>query len=597
MNNAMYDEEALGKAYDGRLMKRLILYLKPYISQVLLTLILLILSSLGILAGPILSQRAIDNYIIPGDFQGLLLIVGLYLAILVFVFVFQYFHYFIMNMIGQKIMYDMRSQIFSHLQSRSLSYFDRNPIGRLVTRLTTDIDGLNEMFTSGVVTIFGDLVLLFGIVAVLFYFNVKLALISISVVPLLFGAALVFKIKVRGGFRQIRILIARINSFLQENITGMKIVQLFNREDKNFRQFERVNADHLQTHIRTVFYHAVFFPTVEILSALAIAMIIWFGGLDVISRELTFGALFMFVMYAQKFYRPIQDISEKYGILQSAMATSERIFRLLDSKEEIPDRPDAVTLSTVRGDIEFRNVWFAYKENDWVLKDISLRVKQGEKVAIVGATGAGKTTLISLLTRFYQVNQGEILVGGTNIENLTKESLRKHIGVVLQDVYLFSGNVRDNITLGNEKISEEQLVQAARDVNADQFIARLEHGYDEIVRERGSNFSTGQKQLMSFARALVYNPQILVLDEATSNIDTETEILIQKAVSRLMEKRTSIIIAHRLSTIKNVDRIIVMHKGKIREAGTHKDLLEKRGIYYKLYHLQYKDQEVLENVL
>jgi len=597
MEDSHHEEDVIGKVYDSRLMKRLLSYLIKYKLPVIFAFICLMFFSLGMLAGPYLIQIAIDDYILQDNYQGLITIVIVYIVLLFFVFIFQYSHYYIMHMTGQRVMFDLRSQIFSHLQGRSLSFFEKNPIGRLVTRLTTDIDVINEMFTSGVVAIFGDILLLCGIISILFYYNVKLAFISLSVVPLLFFAAFVFKIKARKGFRQIRTFIARINAFLQENISGMKIVQLFNRENKNFRQFRQINADHMFAHLRVITYFAIFFPTVEILSAVSIALIVWYGGLDVFANELTIGALVMFVRYAQMFYRPIRDLSDKYNILQSAMASSERVFVLLDSTEEIPDKHTAMNLDTVRGDIQFRNVWFAYKDDDWILKDVSFSVSQGEKIAIVGATGAGKSTLISLLSRFYRIQQGEIHIDGININDISKESLRRNIGTVLQDVFLFSGNVRDNITLSNPDITDEQLLAAAKDVNAFDFILRLENGFDEVVRERGSNFSTGQKQLISFARVLVYDPRILVLDEATSNIDTETEILIQKALSRLMESRTSIIIAHRLSTIKNVDRIIVMHKGRIREIGTHKELLEQRGIYYKLYQLQYKDQEIGENII
>jgi len=593
MSETTYEEEILGKAYDSRLMKRLIRYLRPYTLSVFLAFIFLIVSSVGMLAGPYLTQIAIDNYILMNDYSGLAYIVLLYIGILFAMFFIQYFHYYLMHMTGQKVMYDLRRQIFMHLQGRSLSYFDKNPVGRLVTRLTNDVDALNEMFTSGVVTIFGDLVLLTGIVSMLIYYNFKLAMITVSVVPLLFFAAFLFKRKVREGFRRIRVYIARINSFLQENITGMKIVQLFNREDKNYREFQRINADHLHAYIKTILYYAIFFPAVEILSATAVALIIWFGGMDVLAGNLSTGALIAFILYAQKFYRPIQDLSEKYNILQSAMASSERVFKLLDSTEAIPDKPDGVHPAAFDGRIEFRNVWFAYKDEDWVLRDVSFTVNQGEKVAIVGVTGAGKTTIISLLSRFYRAAKGEILIDGINVEDMKREVLRRNVGVVLQDVYLFTGSVRDNITLGNQDISEESLIQASKDVHAHDFIMRLRNGYDEEVRERGSNFSTGQKQLISFARALVYDPRVLVLDEATSNIDTETEILIQRALNRLMQDRTSIIIAHRLSTIKNVDRIVVMHKGRIRETGTHRELLRKRGIYYKLYQLQYKEQETV----
>lgn len=592
MEKHFSDEEVMGKAYDARLMKRLIQYLKPYQNEVIVAGILLVFVSLFTIARPILTQYAIDNYFISGDYAGLTNITALFILIAAVSFVFQYFHFYLMQMIGQRIMFDMRNQIFAHLQRLQLSFFNKNPVGRLVTRLTTDVDALNEMFSSGVVTIIGDILLLFGLVFMMFYYDVKLALITLSVVPLLFFAAFLFKKKVREGFRNIRIYIAKINAFLQENITGMKIVQLFNREEKNYRQFIRINADHLNAYLKTIFYFSVFFPAVEVLSAVAVALIIWFGGIA-ISNEFTWGELVAFVLAAQLFYRPIQDLSEKYNILQSAMASSERVFKLLDTDDELPEKAGARELSELGGEIEFKNVWFAYKGEDWVLRDVSFKISRGEKVAIVGATGAGKTTIISLLGRFYPFQKGEILFDGISCDSITKESLRRQIGVVLQEVFLFSGSVRDNITLSNPDITEEELIMAAKDVHAHQFISRLTNGYDEEVMERGSNFSAGQKQLIAFARALVYDPNILVLDEATSNIDTETEILIQKALNRLMLNRTSVIVAHRLSTIKNVDRIIVLHKGRVREDGTHQELLKKRGIYFKLYELQYREQETL----
>ncbi len=585
------EEERLNKAYDGRLIRRLLAYLKPYKRKVILAALFLLATSLFALTQPLITQYAIDHYFMSGNMSGLTFITIIFLALSAINFFFEYLHFYIMQMTGQYIMYNMRKQIFSHLQGMQLSFFNKNPIGRLVTRLTSDIDALNEMFTSGVVTILGDLLLLVGLVSLMLYYDVRLALITLSVMPLLFITAFIFKKKVRESFRNIRVFIAKINSFLQENITGMKIVQLCNREDKNYRQFERINEDHLKAYMKTILYFSIFFPTVEVLSAVAIALIIWYGGVFILSNDLTYGQLVAFIFAAQRFYRPIQDLSEKYNVLQSAMASSERVFKLLDTVDEISEDENAVEFSDVKGEIKFRNVWFAYKEEDWVLRDVSFSVKQGEKVAIVGATGAGKSTIINLLSRLYSIQQGEIIVDGLNIEKVTKHSLRRNIGVVLQDVFLFSGTVRENITLGNLEFTDEELINAATDVYAHQFITKLENGYDEEVRERGSNFSTGQKQLISFARALIYNPKILVLDEATSNIDTETELLIQQALNRLMQNRTSIIVAHRLSTIKHVDRIIVIHKGKIREEGSHSELLEQKGLYFKLYQLQYREQE------
>ena len=592
MSNYFHEEEVPGKVYDGRLMRRLMKYLFPYkkylVSGILL---LLLIAGLEVL-GPILTQIAIDRYFPAADYNGLMLIVGLYITVLIARFVVQYIHNYIMGITGQYAMYDIRMEIFKRLQNLSLSFFDKNPVGRLVTRLTSDVDTLNELFTSGVVTIFGDLFILLGIIGVLLYYNVTLALLTFAVLPLMFYATLLFKKKVRAGFQKIRARIARINSFLQENISGMRIVQLFNRQKRNFDQFDDINRSHMDANIETVFYHAVFFPVMEIISSLAIALIIWVGGWQVLNEALTFGSLVAFIQYAQRFYRPIQDMSEKYNILQSAMASSERIFELLDTEEGVPNPASPVAVGALRGNIEFSNVWFAYKDEEHVLRDISFHVEEGQSIALVGHTGAGKTSVINLLCRFYDINRGLIAIDGIDIRKMQKTDLRKNIGIVLQDVFLFSGDILENIRLRESAISAEQVKMVSERVNAGKFIDSLPHGYTEEVKERGSTFSTGQKQLLSFARALAYDPRILVLDEATSNIDTETEILIQDAVKTLMKGRTSIIIAHRLSTIQNVDRIIVLHRGKIRESGTHQELLAKGGFYYKLYQLQYKDQEV-----
>jgi len=571
-------------------MKRLLRYLRPYKWGVLFALILLLTSSGFYLIGPHLIKIAIDEYIMKENMGGLSYIVLIYLFILIFGFVMKFFHTYIMQIIGQKVMYDMRMEIFTHLQGLSVSFFNRNPVGRLITRVTTDVDALNELFASGVVTIFGDIFTLLGIVVFLLYYNVKLALITFSVVPILFIAAFLFKIKVRKSFREVRIRIARINSFLQESITGMKIVQIFNREEKNFGKFDSLNKDHLDAYLQTIFYYALFYPAVEIISSLAIALIVWYGGINVLNNALSLGALVAFITYAQRFYQPIRDLSEKYNILQAAMAASERIFKLLDTKISIPESPEPVKIKEISGDIEFKNVWFAYNE-DYVLKDISFKVKRGQSIAFVGATGAGKSTIINLLARFYDPDRGTVFIDGIDIKNMSKKVLRENLAVVLQDVFLFSGDIKYNISLGDNNISFEKIRKAAVEVNIEKFISRLPNGYSEDIRERGGILSFGQRQLLAFARALVYDPQILVLDEATSNVDTETEILIQNAVKKLMNGRTSIIIAHRLSTIQNADKIIVIHKGEIREEGTHQQLLAKRGIYYKLYLLQYKEQE------
>jgi ATP-binding cassette, subfamily B, multidrug efflux pump len=497
-----------------------------------------------------------------------------------------------MNLMGQKIMYDMRMQIFRHLQKLDVAFFDRNPVGRLMTRVTTDVDTLNELFTAGVISIFGDLCTLAGIVFTLFWMNYRLALAIFSVVPLLFGITFLFKIKVRDSFRRVRTAIARINAFLQENITGTSVVQVFTREDKQKDKFRHINREHLDANLQSIFYYAIFYPLLELVGALAVGLIIWYGGLQVAASTLTLGALVAFVQYSDRFFRPISDLSEKYTILQSAMASSERIFKLLDTEPSVANSSAPKALAITRGDVEFRDVSFAYNPGEPVLKDISFRVAPGERVALVGATGSGKSTIISLLSRFYDVTAGEIVVDGVNLKDYDLRGLRKSIGIVLQDVFLFSGSVGENIRLGNPDISDERVREAARIVYADGFIQRLEKKYDTPVGERGSSLSVGQKQLLAFARALAYNPRILILDEATSSIDTDTELIIRAALDKLLQGRTSIIVAHRLSTIQNADRIIVLHRGKIREIGNHQELLHLRGIYWRLYQLQYKEQLV-----
>jgi len=593
VHNYYREEEDIGKAYDSKLMKRLLSYLRPYKFSALAGLLFLLASSIFELIGPILTKIAIDVHIKNSDYSGLRNIAIIYIGLLTGGFICGYLHNYIMGMVGQKIMYDMRKKIFSRMQNLSVAYFDKNPVGRLMTRLTNDVDTLNEMFTSGVIAIFNDIFIITGIIVILVSLNLKLALITFSVLPLLFYGTFLFRRKVRETYRLIRLRIAKINSFLQENIIGMNIVQLFSRERRNFEEFDRLNKDHMNAFLKTILYYSVFFPGVEIIGSLAITLILWYGGINVIREAVTFGSLVAFIQYARRFYRPIQDLSEKYNIMQSAMASSERIFKLLDEKEIINDAKTPIILTQRCCAIEFKNVWFAYKNEDYVLKDISFSVHQGEKIAIVGATGAGKTTIINLLARFYDVKKGEISIDGVDIRDISKESLRKNIGIVLQDVFLFSGNIRDNISLGDTSISEDKITDSSIRTNADKFISQMPENYNEEIMERGSNFSTGQKQLIAFSRALAYDPQILVLDEATSNIDTETEILIQQALKTLMEGRTSIIIAHRLSTIQNADNIIVMHKGEIRERGNHQELIKKRGIYYKLYELQYKNHGVL----
>jgi ATP-binding cassette, subfamily B, multidrug efflux pump len=583
-------EEILGKAYDARLMRRLLAYIKPYRRSAYLAIVCLFAGSGFSIIQPYLTKIAIDRYIRNGNFAGLSQISAIYILTLILVFGLSFSQTWLINLMGQKIMYDLRMQIFGHLQKLDVSFFDKNPVGRLMTRVTTDVDALNELFTSGVISVFEDICTLSGIIILLFVLNFRLALAIFAILPLLVLATLMFKIKVRDSYRKVRTAIARINAFLQENITGSAVVQLFSQQKKQYLRFTLINKDHLDANLESIFYYAIFFPLLEVISALAIALIIWYGGHQVLSGFLTMGTLVAFIQYSDRFFRPISDLSEKYTILQSAMASSERIFKLLDTEPLIVSPATPKSPAVDKGCIEFRSVNFSYNPGEPVLKDISFKVDPGEKVAVVGATGAGKTTIISLLSRFYDVQEGEILVDGENIKNFDLQGLRKSIGIVLQDVFLFSGTVAENIRLWNQDIADERVKQAAQTVHASQFIQKLDRQFSTEVGERGSSLSVGQKQLLAFARALAYDPKILILDEATSSIDTETELLIRDALEKLLAGRTSIIIAHRLSTIQNADRIIVMHHGRIRETGTHQELLRLKGIYWKLYQLQYKDQ-------
>jgi ATP-binding cassette subfamily B multidrug efflux pump len=584
------EEQVLGKAYDARLMRRLLGYIRPYRRSAYLAIVCLLAGSAISIIQPYLTKVAIDRYIRRSDLTGLSHIALLYVLTLIFVFALSFSQTWLINLMGQKIMCDLRMEIFRHLQKLDVSFFDKNPVGRLMTRVTTDVDALNELFTSGVISVFDDVFTLSGIVILLFVLDYRLALAITAILPLLVLVTLMFKIKVRDSYRRVRTAIARINAFLQENLTGAAVVQLFGQEKKQYHRFTRINKDHLDANLQSIFYYAIFFPLLELISALAIALIIWYGGRQVLAGALTLGTLVAFVQYSDRFFSPISDLSEKYTILQAAMASSERIFKLLDRPPTVtsPAGPKALGVDT--GSIEFQNVSFSYNPGEPVLYNISFKVEAGEKIAVVGATGAGKSTIISLLSRFYDVQQGEILIDGTNIKEFDLQGLRRSIGIVLQDVFLFSGSVAENIRLGNKDISEAQVQKAAETVHASQFVKRLEQQFETEVGERGSSLSVGQKQLLAFARALAYDPKILVLDEATSSIDTETELLIRDALERLMSGRTSIIIAHRLSTIQNADRIIVLHHGRIREMGTHQELLHLKGIYWRLYQLQYKDQ-------
>jgi ATP-binding cassette, subfamily B, multidrug efflux pump len=613
------EEEVLGKAYDGRLMRRLLTYLRPYKWHVAVALAAIILKSVLDVLGPFLTKIAIDKYLAKspnshswiGDqlsdapLTGIAQIGGLYVGILIFTFALEFIQTYLMQWTGQKVMFDLRRQIFRHLQFMHVGFFDKHPVGRLVTRVTTDVDALNEMFTAGVVSIFEDVFVLAGIIAIMMKMNWKLALITFAVLPLIVYATLIFRDKVRDSYRRIRTAIARINSFLQEAVSGMLVLQLFNREKRAFNKFSDINASHMEAFKDAIMAYSVYYPVVEILSAIAIASIIWFGGNDVIRGVATLGVLVAFMQYAQRFFRPIQDLSEKYNILQSAMAAGERVFKLLDTKIDVTS-PTIAKRPQGPGRIEFDYVWFAYNDSgqtggatlpqtgepDWVLREVNFVLEPGETVAVVGHTGAGKTTLISLLMRFYDVQRGAIRIDGVDIKEMNLDELRSRFGVVLQDPFLFSGTVAGNIRLGTARIQDADVEQAAEDVNLADFIRTLPGGFKEEVRERGSTLSTGQKQLISFARALAHNPKILILDEATSSVDTETEFRVRDALNRMVEGRTSLIIAHRLSTIQRADKIIVMHKGQVREMGSHQQLLAQRGIYYKLYQLQYKDQEI-----
>ena len=584
-------DDIKGKAYDSKLMKRLLGYVKPYKKYVILAIFLNILvAGLGPVR-PYLTKLAVDDAIVNKDYNVLLNIVLILFATLIFQAVMQYVLTYYTQLMGQKIIYDLRVKLFSHIEQLSLKYFDKTPIGQTVTRVTNDVEALNELFSSGIVMVFSDVFTIVWIFGFMFFMSWKLALITLSVLPFLFYATFLFRKKVRSAYRKERKYLSKLNSYMQEHITGINIVQVFNKEKEEFKKFLGINAEYRNALIQSVFYYATFFPVVEILSSISIALIIWYGGGQIIRGSMTLGVLFAFIQYTEMFFRPIRDLSEKYNIMQTAMAASERIFEVLDDDTIIPNPAKPKHIEKLKGEIEFDNVTFAYKEGEDVLKNVSFKIDSGETVAIVGATGAGKTSIISLLTRFYDIQNGIIKVDGINIKEVDKFELRRKIAVVLQDVFLFSGDIYSNIGLNDKNITKEKIIESAGIVGADRFIKNLPKKYDEDVKEKGVTLSVGQKQLISFARALAFDPQILILDEATSSIDTETEILIKKAIEKLLVGRTSIVIAHRLSTIQNADKIIVMHKGEIKESGTHQKLLAKKGLYYKLYLLQYKEQE------
>src|ERR1700739_4113153 len=603
----LHEEEALGKAYDSRLMRRLLQYMKPYKWHVALALVMVAIVTPLELAPPLIFRKAIDSYFTPAlkhvipeasAWSGIVWLSALFLAVLAFDFLAQYIQIRIMQRVGQQTMYDMRREIFAHLQRLPMSYFDRNPVGRLVPRVTTDVDALNDLFAAGVVTMINDFFLLVVMAGLLFWMDPRLALDALSVLPCILVVTFVFRHYVRDANRHIRTAIARINSFLQEYISGMSIVQLFNREIKARTEFAKRNQENMLAWRSAILSYALFYPAVEILSVAAIALIYWAGGNRVLGATLTLGKLTAFSMFATRFFRPIQDLSEKFNILQSAMAASERIFKLLDEPATVCSPADAIRLENPRGEIEFRNVWFSYRpipnpaEDDWVLRDVSFRIESGQTLAIVGHTGAGKTTLISLLLRFYDVQRGQILLDGIDIRKINLQDLRRQFGIVLQDPFLFTGTIESNVRLGTAGIDRATVEQSICEIGLADFIESLPEGVGASINERGSTLSVGQRQLINFARALAHNPRFLILDEATSSVDTKTELLIREALDKLLTGRTALVIAHRLSTIQYADRILVFHKGRLREQGAHQELLAQRGIYYRLYQLQYKEQEL-----
>ncbi len=594
----MNEETITGKAYDTRLMKRLMRYVYPYRKYLVISLVsLLLFTGIELTASVYLYKIVVDNYITNRIQEGLGVLALIYALLLMAGLGFQYIEFYLVNLMSQRAMYDLRLHLFRHLESMSLSFFNHRPVGFLLTRISSDIEALDSMFANCIVFTFNDVLMIAGLLGIMLYLSPALTGVALAVLPLMVWASFTFQKHVRASYREVRRLLSRMNGFLQENISGMETVQLFGRQKRNFEQFAEINRQYKEANFRSVVNFAFFLPTVDFLGALAIALLLWYGGGRMLAQDtaVTFGTLVAFLKASQQFFQPIRDLADKFNIMQTAMAAAERIFKLLDTRECLPV-PATPIRKTIEGTIEFRNVWFAYAGEEWVLKDVSFRVEPGRRMALVGATGSGKSTIINLLFRFYDVQRGEVLVDGINVQDYDPASLRPQMGLVLQDVFLFSGTIADNIGLGRPGIQEEDIREAARIVQIDRFIERIPGGYQGEVKERGATFSAGQKQLLSFARALAANPRILVLDEATSSVDTETEHLIQAALEKMMAGRTCLVVAHRLSTIQQSDEILVLHQGQIRERGTHAQLLAQGGIYYRLYQLQYKDQFMAEPI-
>ena len=581
-----------GSSVDRYIVSRLLTYVKPYKGLIFAAIAITIAGSFLAPLRPYLTKIAIDDYIAKGDFKGLTIVSIILAGAILLDGIKQYITTWFTQIIGQKAVFDIRMDIFAHLQKLPARFYDRNPIGRLITRATNDVESLNEMLSSGIITILGDILQLFFIVVLMVWTDWQLTIIVLSILPLMIYATIKFKNKVRVAFQDVLTNVARLNTFFQEHITGMTIVQLFNREERESRKYAAINADHRDANIRTVFYFSIYYPLIEVLSAAAAGLVIWYSGIRLLKADLTIGVVISFVQYIWLFFRPLQHLSDRFNVIQTAIASSDRIIRLLDEHEGIEEPSGFNQLASFKESIRFNNVWFAYEQENWVLKDISFDIKHGEKIAIVGATGSGKTTLINILSRLYPFSKGSVTIDGIQLQEIPELALRKLVGVVMQDVFLFSGTIKENLAFGNPEVSDEAIREAAKIVGADRFIEQLPGRYEYKVLENGTGLSSGQKQLIAFVRALLYNPEILVLDEATSSVDTETESLIDSATARLMSNRTSIIIAHRLSTVQKADRIIVLHKGVIRETGNHQELLAERGLYYKLYLLQHPEQTI-----